>query len=173
MSFKSTVIAGAISTLLASFLNWLFGFWTMAWKWFTEASVWAWMALTYTAPVPISVLAALLICLMFLFYRLHSVIAQKEEAAASSSNNQLAHDQSQITGNELNIIKVLAAADGRWLRVEQISSRSQASRIVMEQAIEKLLMKKMLLESHNYLHGASYGLSPDGRDYAIEQGYVK
>jgi hypothetical protein len=67
----------------------------------------------------------------------------------------------------------LAAADGRWLGIDHISSRIQASRLVTEQAVEKLLVKKMLIESYNAINGSSFRLSPRGRDYAIEQGIVK
>ena len=163
LGFKSTVIAGVISTLLASFFTWLFGFWP---------AVWAWQALTYSAPVPISVLAALLICLICLSYRLRSVLVQDEQTA-SSSIAPLVHCQSQMSEKELDVVKVLAAADGRWLGIEHISSRIQASRLVTEQAVERLLVRKILLESHNYIHGSSFRLSPEGRDYAIEQAIVK
>lgn len=173
LGFKSTVIAGVISTLLASFFTWLFGFWPTVWGWLTEATEWAWKALIYAAPVPISVLAALLICLIYLSYRLSSVLAKEEEQTASSYTAPLVHGQSQMSEKELDVIKILAAADGRWLGIEHISSRIQASRLVTEQAVERLLVKKMLLESHNYIHGSSFRLSPEGRDYAIEQAIVK
>ena len=173
MGFKSTVIAGVISTLLASFFTWLFGYWPTVWDWLTEAAVWAWKALTYAAPVPISVLAALLICLIYLSYRLSSVLAKEEEQTVSSYTAPLVHGQSQMSEKELDVVKVLAAADGRWLGIEHISSRIQASRLVTEQAVERLLGRKMLFESLNYIHGSTYRLSPEGRDFAIEQGMVK
>jgi len=149
LGFKSTVIAGVISTLLASFFTWLFGYWPTVWDWLTEAAVWAWKALTYAAPVPISVLAALLICLIYLSYRLSSVLAKEEEQTVSSYTAPLVHGQSQMSEKELDVVKVLAAADGRWLGIEHISSRIQASRLVTEQAVERLLGRKMLFESLN------------------------
>jgi hypothetical protein len=69
--------------------------------------------------------------------------------------------------------KVIVVKHGRWLGIEHISSRIQASRLVTEQAVERLLGRKMLFESLNYIHGSTYRLSPEGRDYAIEQGMVK
>lgn len=173
MSFKLTVVSGVISTLLASFFTWLFGFWPTVWDLITDAASWVWQALTYAASVPISVLAVLLICLLYLSYRLRLVLAENEESVASSSTAPRMRGQSEMSENEFAVVKVLAAADGRWLGIEHISSRIQASRLVTEQAVERLLVRKLLLESHNYIHGSSFRLSPEGRDYAIERGIVK
>ena len=173
MNFKLTVISGVVSTLLATFLTWLFGFWPTVWVLLTDVAAWVWQALTYAAPVPISVLAALLICLMYLSRRLALAIAPEEESTASNSAAPLMRDQNEISENELRVLKELAAADGRSLGIEHISSRIKRSRLVTEQALEKLLLRKMLFESLNYIHGSSYRLSPEGRDYVIEQGIVK
>ena len=173
MDFKLTVISGVISTLLAAFFTWLFGFWPTVWNLITDAGAWVWGALTYADPVPISVLAALMICLLYLSYRLRLVLAEKKESVESSSTAPRMQGQSKMSENEFVVVKALAAADGGWLGIEHISSRIQASRLVTEQAVERLLVRKLLLESHNYIHGSSFRLSPEGRDYAIEQGTVK
>ena len=82
-------------------------------------------------------------------------------------------DQTEMSENELKVLKELAAADGRSLDIGQISSRIKKPHLVTEQVLEKLLLRKMLFESLNYIHGSSYRLSPEGRDYVIEQGIVK
>lgn len=71
------------------------------------------------------------------------------------------------------VIRALVAADGQWLRVDHIAPRIQASRLLTEQVLERLLNRKLILEASNYIHGSSFRLSPEGRDYAINQGYVK
>jgi len=44
--------------------------------------------------------------------------------------------------------------------------------MVTEQAVEWLLVKKMLLDSLNYIHGSSFRLSTEGCD-ALEEAIVK
>ena len=173
MNFKLTVISSVVSTLIASFLTWLFGFWTTVWDLLTDAAAWVWQAMTYAAPVPISVLAALLICLMYLSNRLRLALAQEEGSVETSSVGPLMPDQTEMSENELKVLNELAAADGRSLDTGQISSRIKKPHLVTEQVLEKLLLRKMLFESLNYIHGSSYRLSPEGRDYVIEQGIVK
>lgn len=173
MNFKLTVISGVVSTLIASFLTWLFGFWTTVWDLLTDAAASVWQALTYAAPVPISVLAALIICLMYLSNRLRLALTQEEGSVATSSASPLMRDQTEMSENELRVLNELAAADGRSLDIGQISSRIKKPHLVTEQVLEKLLSRKMLFESLNYIHGSSYRLSPEGRDYVIEQGIVK
>ena len=78
-----------------------------------------------------------------------------------------------LTENELRVVRLLAAADGRWVNLNEIAVDIRLSRLLTEQSLENLFAKGFLRDSHNYLHGTSFRLSSEGRDYAIEQGLVR
>lgn len=82
-------------------------------------------------------------------------------------------DIPQLSETELVVIRLLAAADGRWAGIEEIASEAHLSRLLTEQALEKLFAKGFLRDTHNYLHGTTFRLSSAGRDYAIEEGFVR
>lgn len=173
MSFKSSVISGVLSTLIAAILTWMFGFWVSVWNFIVETATQAWWAMSYTVSMPVSVLAMQSLFLVYLIYQLRSPANQANPLRATSSSNQLMQKQSQMSKNEVAVLKALAAADCRWLGIDHISSCIQASHLLTEQALERLFVRALLLESKNYIHGSTFRLSSTGRDYAIDQGFVR
>ena len=169
MGFKSSVTSGVLSTLVAAILTWLFGFWPYVLDSIVDIASTAWWRVAHVVPVPVGVLLVLSFVLVYLLNRLHSVL----DRTAVSTTVQPMLRQSEMSENELAIIRSLAAADGRWLGIEHIASRIQKPRLLSEQALERLLTIGLLLQSTNYIHGSSFRLSPTGRDYAIDQGFVK
>lgn len=172
MGFRSTVLAGVLSTLIAAFITWLLGFWPTVWAWVGNASSAIWAVAAYVIPVPTGVLVLLGVVLTYLCARKPSG-AKAAVSTPSRPLEQTARDLPQLSENELAVIRLLAAADGRWAGIEEIASVAQLSRLLTEQALEKLFAKGFLRDRHNYLDGTSFRLSSAGRDYAIEQGFVR
>lgn len=138
-----------------------------------DVASFAWWALSYSVPMPMSVLVLLMFLLMYVVYRLRSISSHPGASTIDGASKKSTLRLSEISEKELAVMRMLAAADGQWLGIEHISSRIQAPRLLTEQTIERLLARELLLQSMNYIHGSSFRLSPLGRDYAIDQGYVK
>ena len=120
-----------------------------------------------------SVLALLGFALMYVVCRLRSISGHTGASTTDDASTKSTLGLSEMSEKELAVMRALPAADGQWLGIEHISSRIQASRLLTEHTLERLLARELLLQSMNYIHGSSYRLSPVGRDYAIVQGYVK
>ena len=80
--------------------------------------------------------------------------------------------QPQFSANEESVIKILAAADGQWMELDEIATSLRLSHLVTEQAVERLFGLNFLIDSLSYVRGRSFRLSSKGRDYAIEHNYV-
>lgn len=173
LGFKSTVISGVLSTLLASIFTWMFGYWSHVWSIIVEVASLAWWAVSYSVPMPLSVLLLPGLFLMYVVYRQRSISGHTDASTTDGASTKSTLGLSKMSEKELAVMRALAAADGQWLGIEHISSRIQAPRLLTEQTLERLLARELLLQSMNYIHGSSFRLSPLGRDYAIDQGYVK
>jgi hypothetical protein len=173
LGFRLSVISGVTSTIVASILTWLFEFWPIVWSFLHESVVWIWEISTYTIPVPVSLIIGLVLYLSYSTYSLNSKSTEVDVLLVDKADDQLQSIQLQLSEIELKLLRVLAAADGKWLRIEHVSSRIEASHLLTEQILEKLLSKELIFESLNYISGSTYRLSSLGRDYAIEQGLVK
>ncbi len=138
-----------------------------------EVASLAWWAVSYSVPMPMSVLVLLGFFLMYVVYRLRSLSGHTGTSTTDGASTKSPLGLSEMSEKELAVMRALAAADGQWLGIERISLRIQAPRLLTEQTLERLLARELLLQSMNYIHGSSFRLSPLGRDYAIDQGYVK
>jgi len=173
LGFKLTVISSVLSTLLASIFTWLFGYWPHVWSFIVEVASAAWWVVSYAVPVPLSALVLLGLFLAYVVYRLRPFSSHTVRSTSDGTSTKSTLGLSEMSEKELAVIRALAAADGQWLGIERISSRIQEPRLLTEQTLERLLVRELLLQSMNYIHGSSFCLSPLGRDYAIDQGYVK
>lgn len=174
LGFRATVVAGVLSTLIAAFATWLLGFWPAAWAWFsaTAATIAStvWSLVAYVVPVPLGVLAPLGLVLTYYFVR---KVPKVSASTTETSTVQTQQEATTLSENELKVVRLLAAADGQWAKLNEIAADIRLSRLLTEQALEKLFEKGFIRDSHNYLHGTSFRLSSEGRDYAIEQGLVR
>ena len=172
LGFRGTVIASVLSALIVTLLTWLFGFWPAIWSWIvkTGAAVLEWIS--YSIPIPIGLLVLLGGVLIYTLSRTpNRPIAINGDEYVPVQNE--AASKPSLSANEEQIVRFLAAADGKWARVEDVSYGLGLSQLIAEQALEKLLSRGFLRESHNYVDGTTLRLSSSGRDFAIEQGYVK
>lgn len=178
MGFRATVVASVLSTLIATFIIWLSGFWPMLWSSLSTtaaATVSAmWSIVAYIVPVPLGVLALLGIALAYSLVRILSGMRpSKVISTTETSTEQTEQDAQILSENELKVVHLLAAADGRWAKLSDIAADIRLSRLITEQALEKLFARGFLRDSHNTLHGTSFRLSSEGRDYAIEKGLIQ
>jgi hypothetical protein len=182
LNFKQTILAGAASTLLATVVIWLFGYLPSVWSWLIATAVTLWKLVSYPISMPIGMLF-LIVPFCFLVNRKSTSIApvqttqprattRIEPAAIKSTPLVVVPQQLQLTNNETRVVQMLAAADGRWMSLFEISRQLNLSNLMTEQALESLLGKCLIADSHSYIDGTSFRLSSQGRDYAITNGYV-
>ena len=172
LGFHATVIAGVLSAIIVAFLTWLSGFWSTIWSWIvkTSATVFEWTS--YSIPIPVSVLILLAGIWIYISSRTpNRPIAINRDEYVPAQNE--AASKPSLSANEEQIVRFLAAADGKRTGVEDVSYGLGLSQLIAEQALEKLLSRGFLSESDNYGQGTTLRLSSSGRDFAIEQGYVK
>lgn len=176
MGFRSTVIAGVLSTLIAAFISWLLGFWptVWSWSWLSAAKAAFWSAVTYSVPVPAGIVVPVVIVLIYPL-ALNLFRARVSTAALTTEHSLSRAEQAPLvlSENELKVVRLLAAVDGQWVGQSDIASEVRLSQLLTEQALEKLFERGFLRDRHNYLHGTSFRLSSEGRDYAIEKDLVR
>jgi hypothetical protein len=168
LGFKANIAASVISTLIAALIIKLFGLWPMVWSWLNVTTATAWSVASSVVPVPVGVLA--LLSIMFIYFFASALLSAR---VSSTMLEQAEQELEVLSENELKVVRLLAAADGKWALLSNIASDIRLSRLVTEQALDKLFARDFLLDSHNYMHGTSYRLSSTGRDYAIEKGFVR
>jgi hypothetical protein len=173
LSFKSSVISGVLSTLIAAFIIWLSGFWSTAWNALAELISTTWMLLVYPIEIPIGILAPLALYLTYRIFHLYYCQVGSDELAVEEPHFQSTSLNANLSENEIALLRLLAAVDGRWIGIEHISSQLMKSKLVTEQTLERALNNGLIFESKNYIHGSTFRLSPQGRDYAIDQGFAK
>ncbi len=127
MGFKLSVVSGVLSTLIAAILTWLFGFSPNVLGVLWGVTSRAWWAVTYSVQVPTSVLVLTGFILLYLIYRLRITSEKLGLTMADMDSPKPMPAQSELSKQEFILVKELAAADGRWLGIEHISSRTQAS----------------------------------------------
>ena len=71
---------------------------------------------------------------------------------------------------ELSIISTLVRGDGKYLSRSEIAQSIRSSVLLTEQAMDSLDRRNMLMTTGHYMGYTIYRLSPQGRDYAIENG---
>jgi hypothetical protein len=166
---KSTVIGGLLSTLIATII---LAKWPVAWDYVEKFIIEVWIVGNSSVSVSVSILIFLFsLILIFCFGHL---LGRYKLRATNFSNEVIKNSiiVSEISANEISIIRLFASEDERWLGLEHIWPEVNLSRLVAEQALERLNKRGFLLESANYLHGSTFRLSSSGRDYAIDQGFV-
>lgn len=184
LGFRATVVAGVLSALITAFITWLLGFWPAIWSWIVKATVTLWGWVTYSIPVPAGIFVLVAVVFLYRWRRqphaskVGDVVHQRSHASrpAPTDNILPQHTESasnpSLSKNEIRIVHLFAVTDGKWLGIDDIASNIELPRLLVEQALERLNERGFLKTKHNSVHGTFFRLSSEGRDYAIDQGYV-
>lgn len=170
LGFWGTVAASVLALLIGTFISWVLGFHHRVWLAVVAVAGSLGRALTFSVPVPVVVLVILAGILLYsLRFRLRY---RPSQSAVAGSTEQPRTAQSPLLENEVLVIRLLAAVDGRWLLTSEIAGRARLSVLVTEQAIERLMNRQFVAYSRDLLHGTVFRLSSLGRDYAIDAGFT-
>ena len=182
LSFKQTIIAGAGGTILAAVITWLFGYLPKVWSWLSATAVTLWNLVSYPISIPIGI-AALFLFPLFWFLANRKILpvapVQTKQSRAAIRIEPIKPVPVvslpipiQLSTYETKVTQLMAAGDGKWMSIYEISRQLNLSNLITEQAVESLFNKRFVMNTHSYLDGTSYRLSSQGRDYAIANGYV-
>lgn len=166
MGFWKTVIAGVVTALITGVGGMLFGFTDLLLDylgktWLAIKQFWGY---TFNISIGFIILSGITcVVLNVLFKRFKIGNSKLGEKSPIHS----------FSGNEESIIQLLAEADGRWLSLVLIAEHLHLSNLIVEHSIDSLIGKGMLVDKIDMLNGAKFRLSTDGRDYAINKGYVR
>jgi hypothetical protein len=168
--WKQTV-AGVASGLILLAVGWLFGVLPAVWNWMVKAASYAWSLVNYYVALPVWALIVAAALLFAVWRRVPRKTGSFSKAAVEPQSPP-APSEPTLTPLESQVVKALAQADGAWLSLDDLAAATRTSRLMIEQAVERLLVARLLLDRHNYIYGTSFRLSSTGRDLAIRQGHV-
>lgn len=173
----SSVVSGTVATvvggLILTAITWLLGFFSVVWSTIATGLTWVWSLLSHLVTLPIGVLLGIAGALFLAGHYLSSKRSVSVEVM-DGIRPQSPPDEGQIQLNQFegDVVRVLAGGDGAWIALHEIAGHLSTSKLMVDQALEKLHINDMIRDTHNRIHGTSYRLSSKGRDYAISQGYV-
>lgn len=171
----ASILAGVAVVAIVAAASWAFGFHHQVWLAIVAVVGWLWGVLAYSVPVPVSLLA---IFAGFVLYVWRSAVLRKREPLAERTAES-AHAAATVaqsappSDNEIKVVRLLAMADGKSMTRNELAPRAALSNLVTDQAIERLLNRKFVVQIINTAYRQAYILSPEGRDYAIAEGYVR
>jgi hypothetical protein len=179
-TLRNTIIGTVVGGLILSFVLWLVGFLPAVWAWLVNIfkTIWGWV--TADLATPVWLLSMLIIFSLPVLWRIglktvSFIIPAKENEITSTSVNGEPVPQniaSQLSENELLVLRALAAEDGGSAHLDTIASRIRQNQLRTEQTLDSLLRKGLIHDSFNYIYDTSYYLSDRGRDLVIELGYA-
>ena len=182
---RNAIIATVAGGLILSFVSWLLGFLPTVWAWIESLAEAAWNFVIADSHTPVWLLLVVIgfaipTVLKFVMQRFNRRSATEPSRFSDSIDNRAMHadgSTKQTTKPEFSelegsILRVLAAVDGRSLRLDSIADRIKSNRLRTKQALESLVEKDLVEEAHNYVHGTSYYLSAYGRDLVIDLDYA-
>lgn len=168
MGFWRTTISGVLATLLAGILAWFAGVWSDVWTWLkvAVANVWAWITGPIGIPLWLVVVAGLYMAATTI------MLWALREPKAKSNSTSPPEPEPPLSELQNRVLAYLIQADGKWADWDHLHYGTGLSNLIVEQSLEVLFRRNLVLQKQDLLHGQLFRLSPKGRDYAIDQGLV-
>jgi len=164
---KNAILTAIVTAIAGGILSWLAGWLPALWEAATAAAAWTWALLTYAVPVPLAILALLALPWLVLgAVWIGSLFEKKESPSAPATSPE------QPLGDlELQLLKLLARADGSYVSFENAADRLHTSRLLLQRACEELSRRNLIEPHRDILHGPQIGLTYQGREFVIKEGF--
>ena len=185
MGFWGNTLAGVASAIVFAALGHLYGFGAAVWAWAKEAAAALAHWLGQTVGVP-RWLALLMVAYVLL--RLVAAIYQKRgrgyakrlgRVTTTPAANPIPLTRkppdapsTSMSAQEKMVFDQLVTADG-WIAFDTLALQLGLARMVIEQALDHLQAKNLIMHKHDALNGSLIRLSVVGRDLAISSGMVR
>ena len=164
----ASILAGVAVVAIVAVASRAFGFHHQAWTAIVAAAGWCWRVLTFLVPVP-----AMILALVALWVWRKIAAGGRIRPTGSRPSSASSPDNSvTLSANETLVVCLLARADGAWMRPETMASKLNLPNLLVEQALERLLARGLILHQNHVLDGPQIRLSSRGRDLAIDESFV-
>lgn len=163
------VVAVAAPAILAG-LSWALGFHHAAWLWITAAASSTWAALVFRVSVPVWLAVVFVAAFLYLLrWRIRHVSRPQVSATLPAI---VVDEPPPMTDNETTLLRLLARADGAAMNAHELAQRAALAKLVTGQTLDKLRGRGLTSEIVGWQGVRLYSLTPAGRDYVIDKGYV-
>lgn len=170
LGFWGTVGAGLVVAAVVAGVPWIFGFHHAAWLWITAAARSAWAALVFPLPIPAWLAAVFVAAFLYLLrWRIRHVSRSPVPATLPAV---VVDEPPPMTDNETVLLRLLARADGVAMNAHELAQRAALAKLVTNQTLDKLRGRGLTREFGGWQGVLLYSLTPAGRDYVIDKGYV-
>jgi hypothetical protein len=165
-SVKLGVVAAIATALAGAVISWIGGWLPALWEATKAATLWTWELLTLSVPVPLAILAVLV-----LPFVVRAVRAIRYVAAPQPARHAGEPAEAPLSDLEERLMRLLAYADGRLVHFEDAAARLQISNLVLQQTCEALSARGYIEADNHIVRGLRIALTRAGRDFVIERGF--
>lgn len=156
------IVTGVVGGLIS-----LIGVWIPSvWQRIQVAAAWTWALLTLPILVPLAILAILV--LPFVIWIIRAARRAFAQGAPAAPQEPAGEPLNEV---ELAVLRLLAAADGRYVNFEDAADRLHIPKLVLERNCEALAERGFVESNRHILYGSQIGLTRMGRDFVLEQGF--
>lgn len=168
-TIRRAVITAVSTAVVGGVIGWIGGWLPALWEGIAAASVWAWSLLTLSVPVPLAILAILVLPFVIRFVRAARWIFTKQETPA----NPAAPAEPELSELELGLLRLLARGDGAHVHFDDAAVHLATPRLVLQKMCEGLTMRGYIEPENDRVWGTHIVLTRRGRDFVIEHGFVQ
>lgn len=163
------VVTTVVTAITGAVITWFAGWWPALWAAITTAAASVWAFVTYPISLPLAVVALLAIPFLIRLVRgVRYVVAPPQSAQLVA-----APAQAPLSDLEERLMHLLAEADGRLVHFEDAASRLMTSNLLLQKACEALSLRGYIEPNNHIVRGLHIALTREGREFVIEQGFVR
>jgi len=163
----NAVVTAIVTSIAGGLISWIAGWLPALWETLTAAAAWAWALLTYSMSVPLAILAVLALPWLLLSAVWIGKLLEKKQPRSDLA----APAEPPLGELELQLLRLLARADGLLVQFDDAASRLQTSRLLLQRACESLTERGYIQPHHHVVRGTSIGLTRAGTEFVIRQGF--
>jgi hypothetical protein len=164
---KNAVLTAIVTAVVGGVISWIAGWLPALWEAASAAATWTWALLTYAVPVPLAILALLALPWLVLGAAWVANLLEKKQPRSAAT----APAEAPLGDLELQLLRLLARADGRYVSFENAADHLHTSRLLLQRACEELHRRDLIEPHQDVLHGPQIGLTREGREFVIKEGF--
>jgi len=161
------IVTAVVTALAGAIISWIGGWLPALWEGGKAGAAWIWALLSYPVAVPTAILALLVLPFLIRAVRgiRHIVTPPRAQAAAPA--------EPPLSDLERQLLRMLANRDGAQVIFEEAANQLGVAKLVLQQTCEALTERGYIQPVDHRLWGLAIALTRDGRDFVIQQGFVR
>lgn len=167
-TLRNATITAIVTAVVGGLIGWIGGWLPALWGAMQAAAAWTWALLTYSMPVPLAILAILVLPFVIWSIRAARWLFAKQEPQVSLT----APAEPELSEMESGLLRLLARADGAHVHFEDAAAHLGTPRLVLQTVCEGLTQRGYIEPENHIVRGLHIALTRRGRDFVIAQGYL-